>query len=416
MDKKIESFDTSSKNFIETMEQLVSNDKTIRENALPKLSEYLKYSYKNNIELYQKISRSLFYFFFNTDKPNYQLSMAKLISSLIFIKENKKENKILIPEHEIWIYTFLSEFEKKFKSIDVLRLDKYIMLIDQVISTYLVACLENKKFNSIINLINYFSREIKNNSNNYNFTFESNKIKIINRFINILFDKKIEIKNKTDFIFDKKNGFVLFIKTLLEFYLAISDKREIEFFNKNILDNLLNIISNIKKENINSELINNIKKEIEIFFDKNKNSLIKSKFSEIDFFIKKLKNENYQKEENIKNEIIEPVNDYIMNKKYKQKFRKSKTDVKKEKINKKEKEKNINKNKDKKIIKKNKNYSNEIIDFNNIEFEKEIVNLEKNEESEKQIKNNEMTDKDKSNKDQNILNKKTKRNKNKIKK
>ena len=416
MDKKIESFDTSSKNFIETMEQLVSNDKTIRENALPKLSEYLKYSYKNNIELYQKISRSLFYFFFNTDKPNYQLSMAKLISSLIFIKENKKENKILIPEHEIWIYTFLSEFEKKFKSIDVLRLDKYIMLIDQVISTYLVACLENKKFNSIINLINYFSREIKNNSNNYNFTFESNKIKIINRFINILFDKKIEIKNKTDFIFDKKNGFVLFIKTLLEFYLAISDKREIEFFNKNILDNLLNIISNIKKENINSELINNIKKEIEIFFDKNKNSLIKSKFSEIDFFIKKLKNENYQKEENIKNEIIEPVNDYIMNKKYKQKFRKSKTDVKKEKINKKEKEKNINKNKDKKIIKKNKNYSNEIIDFNNIEFEKEILNLEKNEESEKQIKNNEMTDKDKSNKDQNILNKKTKRNKNKIKK
>ena len=412
MDEKIESFDTSSKNFIETMEQLVSNDKTIRENALPKLSEYLKYSYKNNIELYQKISRSLFYFFFNTDKPNYQLSMAKLISSLIFMKENK----ILIPNHKIWIYTFLSEFEKKFKSIDVLRLDKYIMLIDQVISTYLVACLENKKFNSIINLINYFSREIKNNSNSYNFTFESNKIKIINRFINILFDKKIEIKNKTDFISDKKNGFVLFIKIFLEFYLAISDKREIEFFNKNILDNLLNIISNIKKENSNSELINNIKKEIEIFFEKNKNNMIKSKFSEIDFFIKNLNNENYQKEENIKNEIIDPVNDYIMNKKYKQKFRKSKTDVKKEKINKKEKEKNINKNKDKKIIKKNKNYSNEIIDFNNIEFEKEIVNLEKNEESEKQIQNNEMTDKDKSNKDQNILNKKTKRNKNKIKK
>ena len=292
MDEKLESFDTSSKNFLETMEQLVSNDKTIRENALPKISEYLKNSYKNNIELYQKISRSLFYFFFNTDKPNYQLSMAKLISSLIFMKENQKENKILIPSHEIWIYTFLSEFEKKFKSIDVLRLDKYIMLIDQVISTYLVACLENKKFNSIVNLINYFAQEIKNNSNSYNFSFESNKIKIINRFINILFDKNIEIKNKTDFISDKKNGFVIFIKTLLEFYLAINDKREIEFFNKNIIDNLLSIISNIKKEDNNSELINNIKKEIEIFFEKSKNNLIKSKHYEIDFFINKLKDKN----------------------------------------------------------------------------------------------------------------------------
>ena len=407
MKKKLEKFDTKDKNFLETMEQLVSNDKIIRENALPKLKIYLKNDYENIIELYQKISRSLFYFFFNTDKPNYQLSMAKLISNLIFINDNDK----LIPAHETWIDVFLSEFCKKFKSIDVLRLDKYLMLCDQVISTYLVACLENKEFNSVLNLINYFSQEIKNNSSSYNFSFESNKIKILNRFINILFDEKIEIKNKQDFI---KNNFINFFKNLLEFYSVINDKREIDFFNKNIFDGLINLKTKIKLDNTYTNLISNIKKEVESFVEKNKNILLKNKYEAIDFFINKLKDENYIKEEKSKKEIIDPVNDYIMNKKYKQKFRKSKTDIKKEKINKKEldknkdKDKSINKNKnknkkqDKKVLNKNKNTFNDI-DIDNIEVEKEIINLDNNEEEKKETK-------DDSNKK--ILNKKTKRDKN----
>ena len=391
------------------MEQLVSNDKIIRENALPKLKIYLKNNYENVIELYQKISRSLFYFFFNTDKPNYQLSMAKLIASLIFINDNDK----LIPSHETWINVFLSEFGKKFKSIDVLRLDKYLMLCDQVISTYLVACLEDKEFNSVLNLINYFSQEIKNNSSSYNFSFESNKIKIINRFINILFDEKIEIKNKQDFI---KNNFINFFKNLLEFYSVINDKREIDFFNKNIFDNLLNLISKIKLDNKYTNLISNIKKETENFIEKNKNILIKIKYDAIDFFINKLKDEHYIKEEKNKKEIIDPVNDYIMNKKYKQKFRKSKTDIKKENINKKELNNNKNKNKslnknekqDKKKLNKNKNAFNDI-DIDNIEIEKEIINLDNNEEEEKKEKK--IIDKEIKESDKNILNKKTKRNK-----
>ena len=417
MKKKLETFNTNSEEFLKTMEQLVSNDKSIRENSFPKIREYLKKSYENNLELYQKISRSLFYFYYNTDKSNYQLSMAKLISSLIYLEE---KNKILIPNHELWINTFLSELEKKFESIDVLRLDKYIMLCDQVISNYLIACLENKFFSSIIYLI---KNNNNNDINNYNFSFESNKIKIINRFIKVLFDINDEIKNKNEFINNKENGFINLYQNLLQFYLNIKDKREIDFFNKNIFEELLNIIS--KKKNsgeLNNEnnwnLLNNIIKESEIFVEKNKNILFKIKFNMIDFFINKIRDENYTKKEKIKNEIIDPVNDYIMNKKYKQKFRKSKTEIKKEKINKKEKEKKITKNNDKKTIKKNKkDYSNEIIDFNNIEFEKEIINLEKNEESEKQIENNESENKDKNknNKDQNILNKKTKRNKNKIK-
>ena len=386
MSKKLEAlFDITSKDFLETMEQLVSNDKTIREKSFPKLKEYLKQSYDNNIELYQKISRSLFYFFYNTDKPNYQLSMAKLISSLIYLNEN---NKILIPNHELWINTFLSEFGNKFKSLDVLRLDKYIMLCDQVLSTYLTACLENKKFNSIISLIKYFSQDINNST--YSFSFESNKLNIIKRFINVLFDKNIEMKNKQEFINNKENGFISFFKSLLEFYSEIKDKREIEFFNKNILDNLLNIIYNNKKEYL--DLFNNIKKESEIFFENNKNILIKPKIEAMDYFINKLKDENYKKEEKIKSDI----NDFIVSKKYKQNFRKSKKEIIKEIKEKKE----HNKNKKREEMKQIKdNYKD--IDINDIQVEKEIINLD--------------NENDKANKDLNfegkkILNKKIKRN------
>ena len=389
MKKKLETFNTNSKEFLETMEQLVSNDKSIRENSFPKIREYLKKSYENNLELYQKISRSLFYFYYNTDKSNYQLSMAKLISSLIYLEE---KNKILIPNHELWINTFLTELEKKFESIDVLRLDKYIMLCDQVISNYLIACLENKFFSSIIYLI----KNNNNDINNYNFSFESNKIKIINRFIKVLFDINDEIKNKNEFINNKENGFINLYQNLLQFYLNIKDKREIDFFNKNIFEELLNIIS--KKKNsgeLNNEnnwnLLNNIIKESEIFVEKNKNILFKIKFNMIDFFINKIRDENYTKKEKIKNEIIDPVNDYIMNKKYKQKFRKSKTDIKQNKKDKKDK-----KNLKNKLQNLNINNLNDIINIDNIEMEKEVIKLNK--------------EKKENNFDKKILNKKVKRN------
>ena len=54
-------FDTSDPSFLQTMEQLVSNDKTIRESAVQNAKKYLHESYTNDLELYQKISKSLFY-------------------------------------------------------------------------------------------------------------------------------------------------------------------------------------------------------------------------------------------------------------------------------------------------------------------------------------------------------------------
>ena len=60
----LEKFDLSSPSFLENMEKLVSNDKEKRESALVETKKYLLKSYSNNEELYQNISRSLFYFFF----------------------------------------------------------------------------------------------------------------------------------------------------------------------------------------------------------------------------------------------------------------------------------------------------------------------------------------------------------------
>jgi hypothetical protein len=62
-DLSLPHFNTLDKSFLSTMEQLVSNDKTIREKAAQKVRQYLHISYSNSEEIYQKITRSLFYFF-----------------------------------------------------------------------------------------------------------------------------------------------------------------------------------------------------------------------------------------------------------------------------------------------------------------------------------------------------------------
>ena len=327
-------FNTSDSSFLQTMEQLVSNDKTIRENAAQIAKKYLHESYTNDLELHQKISKSLFYFYWNTDKPQYQLAMAKLIASFIYINEEDKTK--LIPKYKLWTSTFLSEISKKFQSIDVLRLDKYIMMCDQVMSTYLCACLENKLYKSIIYLIKYFIKEI-DNSNNFNYTFESNKIKVISRFLTLLLKEENEdnkenkennnIKNREDFLNNEENGFIIFYKKLLLFYKEIKDKRETKLFTEDIFDVLINGL--IKKNKKNVELINKIKQESENFLKENKKLLNGPKILGIEYFINKLKDENFQKPIKENENIVDPVNDYIMKKNYMAKFRKSKEEIKK---------------------------------------------------------------------------------------
>ena len=471
-------FNTSDPSFLETMEQLVSNDKEIREKAAQKTKEYMKESYTNTDELYEKISRSLFYFYWNTDKSAYQLAMAKLIASFIYISEDDKTK--LIPKHKLWITTFLSEISNKFQKIDVLRLDKYIMMCDQVISTYLTACLENKFYKSIINLVKYFIKEIENN-NNFNFTFESNKIKVMSRFVKLLLqensDDKNELKNKEDYLNDEENGFIIFYKKLLMLYMTIKDKREIKNFTENIFDMLIKeLVDNKNKNNI----INKIKEKSESFLKENKPQLNGPKILAMQYFINKLKDEKFQKPIKEDSNVIDPVNDYIMKKNYMAKFKKSKEEIKKERLLEKEKKKELkNKQKEKekeneneekkenlkksdkkeKKEKKEENQKNldkkdkkeklskledisKELDFENIKVEKELINLEeeenKNEENEKENKKdnnkqnklenkkekkdkkenkkqNENKEKEKEKEKENIINKEDKKNKDKKK-
>ena len=417
-------FNTLDKTFLKVMEQLVSNDKSLRENAAQKVRQYLHNSYSNSEEIYQKISRSLFYFFWNTDKPAYQLSMAKIIASFIYINPNEK-NK-LIPKNRLWISTFLSEMSKKFQNIDSLRLDKYIMMIDQVMSTYLNACLENKFFKSVIHLLNYFIKEIENN-NIFNFTFEANKIKVISRFVKLILnnDDRIEgnIKNKDEFLNNEESGFATFYKKLLILYKNMKDKRQIKNFQENILEIIINSLLENKKENKNMNLIKTIQEISENYLKENKNFISENKNINIKNFLSKLKNEKIESngDDNNKNKnIVDPVNDYIMKKKYLQKFKKSKEEIKKERLEKIEKEKNkniineenIEKNKNdedvinteksdkkkksdkKEKLDKLKNISDEL-NFDNIELEKHIIDLNEEDEEKKEIEEKKSTDKNK---------------------
>ena len=448
-------FNTSDPSFLETMEQLVSNDKEIREKAAQKAKEYMKESYSNTEELYEKISRSLFYFYWNTDKSAYQLAMAKLIASFIYINEDDKTK--LIPKHKLWITTFLSEISNKFQKIDVLRLDKYIMMCDQVISTYLTACLENKFYKSIINLVKYFIREIDNN-NNFNFTFESNKIKVISRFVKLLLqensDDKNELKNKEDYLNDEENGFIMFYKKLLMLYMTIKDKREIKNFAENIFDMLIKELVDNKKENNN--IINKIKEKSELFLKENKPQLNGPKILAMQYFINKLKDEKFQKPVKEDSNVVDPVNDYIMKKNYMVKFKKSKEEIKKERLLEKEKKKELKnkqkekekekekenddigekkenlkksdkkdkkdkkeenlKNSDKKDKKEKLNKLEDIskeLDFENVKEEKELINLE---EGEDKSEENEKENKKDNNKQNKLENKKEKKDKKEDKK
>ena len=426
-------FNTQESKFLLTMEQLVSNDKTIREKAAQKAKTYLHIAYSNSEELYQKISRSLFYFFWNTDKPTYQLSMAKLIASFIYINPDEK-NK-LIPKNRLWISTFLSEMSKKFQSIDALRLDKYIMMVDQVMSTYLNACLENKLFKSVIYLLNYFIRENENNKSNFNFTFEANKIKVLSRFVKLILniDDKIEgnIMHREEFLNNEESGFATFYKKLLLFYKSIKDKREIKHFQDNIFQTIITALKENKTQKKNLNINNKIKEINESFWREYKNEINGNKNLNMEYFLKKINDEKFEgkilEDKNKEKIVVDPVNDYIMNKKYLQKFRKSKEEIKKERL-----EKKINKNKiennvnDDENLEKNKNDENiknesnkkkksekkeklnklknisDELNFDDVEIEKQIIELNEDDE-EKKYKKEEIKIKEKEEKEERHL-------------
>ena len=331
----------NNKEFIFAMNNLVSNDKIKREEGLNLTKKFLIKEISNYEEVYKKIWKSLFYFFWNVDKNQYQFQMAKKIASFIYKSDDEKE---LIDKHENWISIFINEFMRKFQSVDFLRSDKYLMLSDQIISTYLVSCLKNKKMNSINKFPIYLENEIK--GNNYNFSFEGNMIRIISRFVNYIFKNEEKNDNVQKFIMNNLNNF---FNNLLSLFLNMKDKREMKLFEETIIVNFINSLNNFGDKNIKKNIID-ISKE---FIEKNNNILINFKKCSIDLIIKKLEDEKYEKKQVIESSV-DPVNKYILEKNYTAKIRKSTYEKKKEIEKEKEKEKKIKEKEDKKNKKESK--------------------------------------------------------------
>lgn len=62
--------------------------------------------------------------------------MADSIATIVLDQDCDFKTKLL------WIKVFIVEFSKKWKSIDFLRLDKYIMLSQTIISKFAEKCLQ----------------------------------------------------------------------------------------------------------------------------------------------------------------------------------------------------------------------------------------------------------------------------------
>ena len=91
----------------------------------------------------------------------------KSVNAILFNTNNKDE-----------LINFAS-MTSKFSSIDFLRMDKYIMLSDQIFSTYLQICFNKKDYQTIIKLIKHLNKGLILEGI-YNFSFRSN---ILNFFM-----------------------------------------------------------------------------------------------------------------------------------------------------------------------------------------------------------------------------------------
>lgn len=72
---------------------------------------------------------------------------------------------------------FIFEFLRKWRSIDFLRLDKYILLSDKVLTTFLDYCIEKNLIKTISKFVYFTKQSVK--SEFYNFGFNNNMIKNI---------------------------------------------------------------------------------------------------------------------------------------------------------------------------------------------------------------------------------------------
>lgn len=125
------------------LQGLGSNEINKKENSLSFLSNLLRNQPSiteeglvRRLEKYEQIWNSIFFYFWNTDKPAIQKAAAEGIANL-FSSVKDKDNFIL---------SCVVCFNSKWSKIDFHRMDKYIMLMDTLYERFFSYCLTKEKY------------------------------------------------------------------------------------------------------------------------------------------------------------------------------------------------------------------------------------------------------------------------------
>ncbi|CAM4447561.1 unnamed protein product [Lepidochelys kempii] len=116
---------------IQFAQRLAANEKRSRDRAVKKLRGYISLRTQSpaggfSQEELLKIWKGLFYCMWMQDKPLLQEELASTISQLIHVVQN-------IEAQHLFIQTFWQTMNREWNGIDILRLDKYYMLIRMVL-------------------------------------------------------------------------------------------------------------------------------------------------------------------------------------------------------------------------------------------------------------------------------------------
>ncbi|KAK9240351.1 hypothetical protein V1525DRAFT_385711 [Lipomyces kononenkoae] len=107
------------------LKQLAANDRPTREAGISALETYLKSSRGISQLDFLKLWKGLYYCMWMTDRPKAQQDMATKLSSLLLITDDANATNFL--------ESFWATICREWNNVDVLRVDKFYLLIRQVV-------------------------------------------------------------------------------------------------------------------------------------------------------------------------------------------------------------------------------------------------------------------------------------------
>ncbi|KAF1356384.1 nucleolar protein,Nop52-domain-containing protein [Delphinella strobiligena] len=119
------------------IKQLAANDRKIRDRALTSLRSYLSRNTPFTSTDLLKLHKGLFYSMWSADKPRYQQALARDLASLCTVFTTS-------PNTLLFIRTFWQTMAREWTGIEALRMDKFLYLCRQYVSTGFALCVRNE--------------------------------------------------------------------------------------------------------------------------------------------------------------------------------------------------------------------------------------------------------------------------------